>query len=84
MKFQVDGYRNLIVRDGSDTEILISTSGFMSNDNKSKAAEYLRGIARQLAELEPFSDEMAALLDEAAAKVSAAKLDEKFLQEVSF
>jgi len=73
----------LKVVDGRESDILISVK-FMSNDNQDKFGDYMAELAAQLRQMEPFSDEMTALLQDAEEKVQYAATAEKFLEEVTF
>jgi len=89
-RFFVDSYGSLKVEMGGEQDILIATR-FNQSENKTKANEYLRGVAAKMTEVyasdasNPDAAEMMELLlDEAEDKVRAAQLAEKFLEPVEF
>ena len=84
-EFYVDSYRSLMVRVAGRKDIVLAPR-FIQNENQDKAADYLRGIAKQLTQAFADGDEAATvrILEEAEGKVRAAQLAEKFLEEVNF
>ena len=73
----------LKVVEGKKEDWLIAAK-FMQNYNQDKFGDYMREVAAKLKEMEPYSDEMAAFLQEADNKVKAAQLAEKCMEEVAF
>jgi len=73
----------LKVIEGKQEDWLIAAK-FMQGYNQDKFGDYMHKVAVQLKEMEPYSDEMAALLQEADNKVKAAQLAEKCMEEVTF
>ena len=56
----------------------------MQGDNQTRFGDYMGQVATELANMEPFSEEMADYLEGAQAQVRAAKTAESFLEEVTF
>lgn len=83
-RFYVNSFRNLMVEVDRESETIIAAS-FMQNENKAKAADYLKAIATELNEAYPRDQNKAhAILEEAKQKVRDAQLAEKCLEEVTF
>jgi dsDNA-specific endonuclease/ATPase MutS2 len=83
-RFYVSQFRNLEVEMDGEREILIAPN-FMQNENKDKAAEYLRKVANELNRLYAEDPDAAgALMEEAETKIRKAQTAEKFMEEVSF
>lgn len=85
VRFYVDGFRNMVAEmDGEREEMIVPH--FMQSENKTKAADYLRGVASEMTELYNAGqiEEAEALMAEAEAKVISAQTAEKFMEEVSF
>jgi hypothetical protein len=85
VRFYVDGFRNMMAEMDGEHEVMIVTK-FNSNENKTKAANYLKTVAPEITRLYNAGDIDAAeaLLNEAEAKVRSAQVAEKFLEEVTF
>ena len=85
VRFYVSGYRNLEAEMDGERETMISPR-FMQNENKDKAADYLREVAAELTNLYNAGevDAAYAVLAEAENKISQAQTAEKFMKQVTF
>jgi dsDNA-specific endonuclease/ATPase MutS2 len=83
-KFYANNYGELRVEMEGQEETLITTK-FMTSENKTKAADYLRTVAEKLNETYTADPEAAAeILETAENKIADAQLAEKFLEPVTF
>ena len=85
VRFYVSGYRNLEAEMDGERETMIAPR-FMQNENKDKAADYLREVAAELTNLYNAGevDAAYAVLAEAENKISQAQTAEKFMEQVTF